>query len=104
MGNHRFRANYSQRNCFSMRYVLTTDDVVAIMTLEQLEAQSQNIWFNGINSSSPELKSATCRIISRKHQVDYNLSLMGKHRNDKLSQNKQLAIFNFILFQNLAKI
>lgn len=70
MGNHRSETTQPTQP----QYDMPTANNVASMTLEQLEAQSQNVDFNGINSSSPELRVQLAELSHEEHQVDYNVS------------------------------
>ena len=56
------------------QYDMPTSNSVANMTLEQIEEQSQNASFDGINSSSPELRAQLAELAHEEHQVDYNVS------------------------------
>ena len=56
------------------QYDMPTSNSVANMTLEQIEEQSQNASFDGINSSSPELRAQLAELAHEERQVDYNVS------------------------------
>ncbi len=70
MGNHRSE----QLKPTQPQYDMPTSNSVANMTLEQIEEQSQNASFDGINSSSPELRAQLAELAHEERQVDYNVS------------------------------
>ena len=70
MGNHRSEPLKPTQP----QYDMPTSNSVANMTLEQIEEQSQNASFDGINSSSPELRAQLAELAHEERQVDYNVS------------------------------
>lgn len=70
MGNHRSEPLKPTQP----QYDMPTSNSVANMTLEQIEEQSQNASFDGINSSSPELRAQLEELAHEERQVDYNVS------------------------------
>ena len=70
MGNHRSEPLKPTQP----QYDMPTSNNVANMTLEQIEEQSQNASFDGINSSSPELRAQLAELAHEERQVDYNVS------------------------------
>ena len=71
MGNHRSEPLKPTQP----QYHMPTSNSVANMTLEQIEEQSQNAGFDGINSSSPELRAQLAELAHEERQVDYNQTL-----------------------------
>ena len=70
MGNHRSEPLKPTQP----QYDMPTSNNVANMTLEQIEEQSKNASFDGINSSSPELRAQLAELAHEERQVDYNVS------------------------------
>ncbi|VTP78320.1 cell division protein ZipA [Haemophilus influenzae] len=84
MGNHRSETTQPTQP----QYDMPTSNNVASMTLEQLEAQSQNVDFNGINSSSPELRVQLAELSHEERQIDYNISF-NEPKAETTAQPKQ---------------
>lgn len=60
------------------------------MTLNNLEAQSQMLGFNGIVHHR-QIKVQLAELSHEEHQVDYNLSFNEPKQKRQLSRNKQLC-------------
>ena len=84
MGNHRSE----QLKPTQPQYDMPTSNSVANMTLEQIEEQSQNASFDGINSSSPELRAQLAELAHEERQVDYNVSF-NEPKAETTTKSKQ---------------
>ena len=86
MGNHRSEPLKPTQP----QYDMPTSNSVANMTLEQIEEQSQNASFDGINSSSPELRAQLAELAHEERQVDYNVSF-NEPKSEKTAKPKQTS-------------
>ena len=84
MGNHRSEPLKPTQP----QYDMPTSNNVANMTLEQIEEQSQNASFDGINSSSPELRAQLAELAHEERQVDYNVSF-NEPKAETTTKSKQ---------------
>lgn len=84
MGNHRSELLKPTQP----QYDMPTSNSVANMTLEQIEEQSQNASFDGINSSSPELRAQLAELAHEERQVDYNVSF-NDQKAETTAKSKQ---------------